>query len=217
MNLAQELVLDTQRRLPAGQRLVEEAFTSDHRHPVMVAIAENARIPIDNPATHLELTMVHEAMLLEYSGRHLALIELAASLKLLLYMSLIICMFVPWGQAPPGAKSRALISDDPDAPVGTWVHWVLYDLAPNVSELPEGLAKSQYVAGGAKQGLNDFNHFGYGGPCPPHGKPHRYFFKLYALDAVLDLKPGTRKKDLEIAMGQHILAQSQLTGTYQRK
>jgi formate hydrogenlyase subunit 4 len=74
---------------------------------VMVAIAENARIPIDNPATHLELTMVHEAMLLEYSGRHLALIELAASLKLLLYMSLIICMFLPWGQAPPGASAAA--------------------------------------------------------------------------------------------------------------
>lgn len=74
---------------------------------VMVAIAENGRIPIDNPATHLELTMVHEAMLLEYSGRHLAVIELAASLKLLLYMSLIICIFAPWGQAPPRANSAA--------------------------------------------------------------------------------------------------------------
>ena len=75
---------------------------------IMVAIAENARIPVDNPATHLELTMVHEAMVLEYSGRHLALIELAASLKLLLYVSLIACLFVPWGMAPPGAGAGAL-------------------------------------------------------------------------------------------------------------
>jgi formate hydrogenlyase subunit 4 len=75
---------------------------------IMVAIAENARIPVDNPATHLELTMVHEAMVLEYSGRHLALIDLAASLKLLLYVSLIACLFAPWGMAPPGAALPAL-------------------------------------------------------------------------------------------------------------
>ena len=76
---------------------------------IMVAIAENARIPVDNPATHLELTMVHEAMVLEYSGRHLALIDLAAELKLLLYLSLIACLFVPWGMAPPGAPLAALV------------------------------------------------------------------------------------------------------------
>jgi formate hydrogenlyase subunit 4 len=77
---------------------------------IMVAIAENARIPVDNPATHLELTMVHEAMVLEYSGRHLALIELSASLKLLLYLSLLACLFVPWGLAPPGASAIALLA-----------------------------------------------------------------------------------------------------------
>jgi formate hydrogenlyase subunit 4 len=76
---------------------------------IMVAIAENARIPVDNPATHLELTMVHEAMVLEYSGRHLALIELSASLKLLLYVSLISCLFVPWGLVPPGAPNGLLV------------------------------------------------------------------------------------------------------------
>jgi formate hydrogenlyase subunit 4 len=76
---------------------------------IMVAIAENARVPVDNPATHLELTMVHEAMVLEYSGRHLAVIELAASLKLLLYMSLIACVFVPWGLALPGTGFAALL------------------------------------------------------------------------------------------------------------
>ena len=122
-----------------------------------------------------------------------------------------------WSGVPAGAKSLALVVDDPDAPSGTWVHWVLCDLPPAVTELPEDLPKSQYVAGGAKQGLNDFRHLGYGGPCPPSGKPHRYFFKLYALDALLDLKPGATKKDLERAMEKHILAQAQLMGTYQRK
>ena len=122
-----------------------------------------------------------------------------------------------WSGVPAGGKSLALIADDPDAPVGTWVHWVLYDLAPTVNELPEDLAKSQYAAGGAKQGLNDFRQLGYGGPCPPHGKPHRYFFKLYALDVLLDLKPGLTKKDIENAMEKHILARGQLMGTYQRK
>jgi hypothetical protein len=122
-----------------------------------------------------------------------------------------------WSGVPAGTKSLVLIVDDPDAPSGTWVHWVLYDLAPTVSELPEDLAKSQFVAGGAKQGLNDFKHLGYGGPCPPRGKPHRYFFKLYALDAALELKPGLTKKDIASAMDKHILAQGQLMGTYQRK
>ena len=122
-----------------------------------------------------------------------------------------------WSGVPAGAKSLALILDDPDAPAGTWVHWVLYDLPAATGELAEGMPKSQYVAGGAKQGLNDFRHLGYGGPCPPPGKPHRYFFKLYALDAVLDLKPGLTKKDLESAMEKHILDRAQLMGTYQGK
>jgi Raf kinase inhibitor-like YbhB/YbcL family protein len=122
-----------------------------------------------------------------------------------------------WSGAPPGTVSFALIADDPDAPAGTWVHWVLYDLPGSTSELPEGLPKGQYLPNSAKQGLNDFKHLGYGGPAPPPGKPHRYFFKLYALDATLDLKPGATKKELERAMEKHVLAQGQLMGTYQRK
>jgi Raf kinase inhibitor-like YbhB/YbcL family protein len=122
-----------------------------------------------------------------------------------------------WTGVPAGTKSLVLIVDDPDAPVGTWVHWVLYDLPVTATELAEDMPKSQFVAGGAKQGLNDFRHLGYGGPCPPHGKAHWYFFKLYALEVVLDLKPGLTKKDLERAMEKHILAQGQLMGTYQRK
>ena len=122
-----------------------------------------------------------------------------------------------WSGVPAGAKSLALIADDPDAPVGTWVHWVLYDLPATTTELPEDVSQSQYVAGGARQGLNDFRRLGYGGPCPPPGKPHRYFFKLYALDTALDLKPGATKKDVERAMEKHVLAQAQLVGTYKRK
>jgi Raf kinase inhibitor-like YbhB/YbcL family protein len=122
-----------------------------------------------------------------------------------------------WTNAPTNTKSFALIMDDPDAPVGTWVHWVLYDLPANTTGLPEDVAKTQFVAGNAKQGLNSWPHLCYGGPCPPPGKPHRYFFKLYALDAMLDLKPGLTKNDLLKAMEGHVLAEGQLMGTYQRK
>jgi Raf kinase inhibitor-like YbhB/YbcL family protein len=122
-----------------------------------------------------------------------------------------------WSGVPAGAKSLALIADDPDAPVGVWVHWVVYDLPPTTTELSEDLPKSQYLSNGARQGLNDFKHLGYGGPQPPPGKAHRYFFKLYALDKLLDLKPGAMKKDVESAMAQHILAQTHLMGVYQRK
>jgi len=122
-----------------------------------------------------------------------------------------------WSGAPETAKSLALIADDPDAPVGTWTHWVVYDLPPKVSELPEDVPKGQNISGGGRQGLNDFKGLGYGGPCPPAGKPHRYLFKIYALDAVPDLKPGASKKEVERAMEKHIIVQGQLMGTYQRR
>ncbi len=122
-----------------------------------------------------------------------------------------------WTNVPPASQSLALIADDPDAPVGTWVHWVVYDLPPSTTQLPENLDKSQHVLGGATQGLNDFHRPGYGGPCPPPGKPHRYFFKLYALDRTLGLPPGATKQDLLKAMKGHVLAEGQLMGTYQRK
>jgi Raf kinase inhibitor-like YbhB/YbcL family protein len=102
-----------------------------------------------------------------------------------------------WTSAPANTKSFALIADDPDAPMGTWVHWVLYDLTPNTVALGEAIPKTQYIPGNAKQGINDFHRLGYGGPCPPPGKPHRYFFKLYALDIMLDLKPGATKRRLK--------------------
>lgn len=121
-----------------------------------------------------------------------------------------------WSGVPEGTKSLALICDDPDAPVGTWVHWVLYGLPADSTSLPEGVPTDEAIEGGALQGRNDFRRTGYGGPCPPPGKPHRYFFKLYALDSALDLKPGATKKDLEKAMKGHVLAQGQLMGRYKR-
>lgn len=122
-----------------------------------------------------------------------------------------------WSNVPPATKSRTLICDDPDAPVGTWVHWVIYDLAPATSGLPGDVPKTPELFNGTKQGVNDFKRFGYGGPAPPPGKPHRYYFKLFALDAKLSLKPGITKKDLLKAMDGHVLAEGQLMGTYQRK
>lgn len=122
-----------------------------------------------------------------------------------------------WTGVPSGAKSLVLIVDDPDAAGGTWVHWVLFDLPATIISLPEAQPRTQYLPGGAKQGLNDFQHLGYGGPCPPHAKPHRYFFKLYALDIELDLKPGASKQEVEKAFDGHVLAHCQSVGTYQRK
>ncbi len=121
-----------------------------------------------------------------------------------------------WTNAPKETKSFALISDDPDAPAGTWVHWVIFNIPADVSELKENLPKTESVLGKAKQGINDFEKIGYGGPCPPSGSPHRYFFKLYALDTELNLSGNVKKEDLVKAMQGHILAEGQIIGTYQR-
>lgn len=121
-----------------------------------------------------------------------------------------------WTTPPSGTQSLALIADDPDAPVGTWTHWVLYDLPANASGLPENVAKMDELPSGARQGRNDFKKIGYGGPCPPPGKPHRYFFKLYALDGKLDLKPGASKQEVEKAMQGHILGQAEFMGKFHR-
>jgi len=121
-----------------------------------------------------------------------------------------------WSDPPGKTQSFALIMDDPDAPAGTWVHWVIYDLPANTRELAEGVAKQEQLSNGARQGRNDFGKIGYGGPCPPPGKPHRYFFKLYALDAKIDLKAGATRADVERAMKGHILTQAELIGRYAR-
>jgi hypothetical protein len=121
-----------------------------------------------------------------------------------------------WTDPPTGTQSFAIIEDDPDAPSGTFVHWLVYDLPADYRGLPEALSRNEQMAGGGRQGTNDFSRTGYGGPCPPPGKPHRYFIRLYALDAKLDLRPGARRHELEAAMKGHILAQAELMGRYQR-
>jgi hypothetical protein len=121
-----------------------------------------------------------------------------------------------WSDPPAGTRSFALISDDPDAPVGTWVHWVIWNIPPSARALEENLPKTASLPDGARQGTTDFKRVGYGGPCPPSGT-HRYFFKLYALDATLDLPSSATKKDLEKAMQKHILAQAELMGKYRRR
>jgi len=120
-----------------------------------------------------------------------------------------------WTGVPEGTKTIALIGDDPDAPMGTWVHWVLFNLPANIKELAEAVPADKELLSGAKQGRNDFRRIGYGGPCPPGGT-HRYFFRLYALDSVLDLAAGASKADLLKAIQGHVLAEGQLMGKYKR-
>lgn len=121
------------------------------------------------------------------------------------------------GQVPPGAKSLALIKDDPDAPDGTWVHWVMYNIPPDTRKIPEQAPRKAKLPNGAFHGKNSWGgrKLGYGGPCPPSGT-HRYFFKVYALDTVLNLRPGATKDELLSEMKGHILGEGQLMGRYQR-
>ncbi|HTS18186.1 MAG TPA: YbhB/YbcL family Raf kinase inhibitor-like protein [Verrucomicrobiae bacterium] len=124
-----------------------------------------------------------------------------------------------WEGAPAETKSFALICDDPDAPGGSWVHWIAYNVSSSVNAFPEDIAKTETGASiaGLRQGVNDFGRVGYGGPCPPRGHGvHHYHFHLYALDTELNLAPRVKRSQLESAMQGHVLAQAELVGTYQR-
>ncbi|MFH1148644.1 MAG: YbhB/YbcL family Raf kinase inhibitor-like protein [Pseudomonadota bacterium] len=115
------------------------------------------------------------------------------------------------GNVPAETKSLALIADDPDAPMGTWVHWVVWNIDAKTREI-----KEDSIPGGGVQGTNSFGKHDYGGPCPPSGT-HRYFFKIYALDTYLNLKSNAEKRDLEQAMKGHILQEDRIIGLYKRK
>jgi Raf kinase inhibitor-like YbhB/YbcL family protein len=122
-----------------------------------------------------------------------------------------------WSDAPAGVKSYALICDDPDAPMGTFVHWVIWNMPGDAHELAEGAPTDAKLSDGSRQGKNDFDKVGYGGPNPPAGKAHRYYFKIYALDTVLNLpEASTTKSQLVQAMNGHVLARGQVIGTYQK-
>jgi hypothetical protein len=120
-----------------------------------------------------------------------------------------------WSEPPAGTRSFALIVDDPDAPGGTWVHWVLYDLPASTRSLGEGVGRDRELPNHARQGQNDFRKIGYDGPSPPRGVVHRYFFKLCALDSLTNLKPGATKSQLEQAIKGHVLAQAEIVGRFQ--
>ena len=121
-----------------------------------------------------------------------------------------------WNAPPAGTVSLALIVTDPDAPGGTFVHWVLYGLPAETQELPEGVPTQGQLADGSRQGRNDFGDLGYGGPCPPRGAPHHYIFTLYALDAKLNLPVGATRAQVEAAMQGHVLTHGELIGLFQR-
>jgi Raf kinase inhibitor-like YbhB/YbcL family protein len=123
---------------------------------------------------------------------------------------------VAWSGVPAGTRSLVLIMDDPDAPVGVFSHWVIFNIAADSPGLPEAVPAQAQLPGGALQGRNDFGRVGYGGPCPPPGRPHRYQFTVYALDSSLELEAGASKGQVLGAVQGHILAQGRLSGRYQR-
>jgi len=123
---------------------------------------------------------------------------------------------VSWSPAPAGVQSFVVIADDPDAPRGTFTHWLVWNVPAQSRGLPKDVPKDETLRDGARQGRNDFWHIGYDGPCPPPGKPHRYFFRLFALDAKLDLGAGANRDALDRAKKGHVLARGEVMGTYGR-
>lgn len=121
-----------------------------------------------------------------------------------------------WMDPPEKTQSLVLVVDDPDSPAGTFVHWVAWGISPAVTELPEAMPNKGLLSNGIKQGTNDFQLLGYTGPMPPAGTDHRYYFRLYALNIPLTLKPGSSRAQLDAAMKKHIIAQGELMGRYKR-
>lgn len=118
-----------------------------------------------------------------------------------------------WDGLPKGAKTVAIICDDPDAPNGAWIHWVIFNIPAAAGLITEGIPRGEVLPSGLVQGVNDFGNNGYDGPAPPSGT-HRYYFRVYALDAAIDLKPGSTAKELLAAMESHVLAQGSIMGRY---
>ncbi|MCH8864816.1 MAG: YbhB/YbcL family Raf kinase inhibitor-like protein [Chloroflexi bacterium] len=123
---------------------------------------------------------------------------------------------ITWGEPPDGTRSLAIIVDDPDAPGGVFTHWIIFNLPADTRQLPAAVPTQPRLDSGARQGKTDFGRVGYGGPCPPPGKPHRYQFTVYALDRTLDLAAGASRSQVLEAMQGNILSRGRLTGIYER-
>lgn len=121
-----------------------------------------------------------------------------------------------WEGVPHGSRSLVLTCEDLDTPIGSWSHWVCYDMPTSVTKLKEAIPVTDLIQSGGKQGINDFSKVGYGGPCPPNGM-HQYIFRLYALDCLLNCQSGKSQKEIEYLMSGHIIEDARLTGTYTRK
>ncbi|MEL7669769.1 YbhB/YbcL family Raf kinase inhibitor-like protein [Methanobacterium sp.] len=121
-----------------------------------------------------------------------------------------------WDSLPERTMSFAILCEDPDAPRGTWTHWIIFNILPSVMELSAGIKNEEKLSNGMTQGINDFGYAGYGGPCPPEGEKHRYFFRIYALDTTLNLSPGANRKEFLRALNENVLDEGQLMGIYGR-
>jgi len=121
-----------------------------------------------------------------------------------------------WDSLPERTMSFAILCEDTDAPRGTWTHWIIFNILPSVMELSAGIKNEEKLSNGMTQGINDFGYAGYGGPCPPEGEKHRYFFRIYALDTTLNLSPGANRKEFLRALNENVLDEGQLMGIYGR-
>ncbi len=121
-----------------------------------------------------------------------------------------------WDLLPEHTLSFAILCEDPDAPMGTWTHWIIFNIPPNVMELSAGIKNEEKLPNGIEQGINDFGYAGYGGPCPPEGGEHRYFFRIYALDTTLNIGPGAKRDEFLRALNENVLDEGQLMGIYGR-
>lgn len=121
-----------------------------------------------------------------------------------------------WDSLPEHTISFAILCEDPDAPLGTWTHWIIFNIPPDTLELPEKIENKEHLERGMIQGINDSGYAGYGGPCPPEGEKHRYFFRIYALDTTLNIGPGVKREEFLRALNENVLDEGQLMGIYKR-
>ncbi len=197
--------------MPFGGTITRPAANDQNTTISPVTVPDAAQLLVETPALTIEPVLEVPTMVYQLSSpvfSHKSAIPVKYSCK-----GENISPELTWTDPPEGTMSFGLIMDDPDAPAGTWVHWVMYNIDGKLRGLPESVPVKKEIANLGVSGTNSWSKYGYGGPCPPVGT-HRYFFRLYALDTILDLKPGATKPDLIKAMQGHILEVAELMGTY---